>query len=123
LFADAVFKYKGISLLAEYASRSAKEAIAIDHQGVPTGDVVHTGNAFNIQGGYLFENNWEVSGRYTQLDFDQEVQSTMEENEYTRGISKYIVGHNLKLQTDISHATFANQCDVVMARLQLELQF
>ena len=123
LFADAVFKYKGISLLAEYANRSAEEAIAIDHQGIPTGDVVHTGNAFNIQGGYLFENNWEVSGRYTHLDFDQEVQSTMEENQYTLGISKYIVGHNLKLQTDISYATFANQSDEVMARLQLELQF
>src|SRR5690606_24133427 len=106
-----------------YANRSAEEAIAIDRQGIPTGDVVHTGNAFNIQTGYLCAYNWEVSGRYTHLDFDQEVQSTMEENQYTLVISKYIVGHNLKLQTDISYATFANQSDEVMARLQLELQF
>src|SRR5690606_26815258 len=123
LFADAVFKYKGISLLADYANRSARESIAMDDQGIPTGDVVYTGNAFNIQGGYLFENNWEVSARYTHLDFDQEVQSTMEENQYTLEISKDIVGHNLKLQTDISYATFANQSDEVMARVQLELQF
>lgn len=123
MFADVVFKYKGVSLLAEYANRSAEDAIAKDDQGIPTGDVVRTGNAFNIQGGYLFDSNWELSGRYTHVDLDQEVQSIMEENQYTLGVSKYIVGHNLKLQTDISYATFADQSDMVMARLQLEIQF
>ncbi|EKF56646.1 phosphate-selective porin O and P [Galbibacter marinus] len=123
MFADVVFKYKGVSLLAEYANRSAEDAIAKDDQGIPTGDVVRTGNAFNIQGGYLFDSNWELSGRYTHVDLDQEVRSIMEENQYTLGVSKYIVGHNLKLQTDISYATFADQSDMVMARLQLEIQF
>ncbi|WP_417362436.1 porin [Galbibacter sp.] len=123
LFADVVFKYKGISFLAEYANRSADDPIAIDEQNIPTGDVVQTGSAFNVQGGYLFDSNWEVSGRFTNLNFDEVVQSTMEEQQYTIGVSKYIVGHNLKLQTDISYATFADQKDTVMARLQLELQF
>src|SRR5690606_22981686 len=40
LFADAVFKIKSISLLAEYANRSAQEVIAMDDQGIPTVDVV-----------------------------------------------------------------------------------
>lgn len=123
LFADVIFKYKGISFLAEYAQRKADDPIAVDSQNTPTGDVVSTGKAFNVQGGYLFDSNWEISGRYTNLDFDQIVQSTMEQNQYTIAVSKYIVGHNLKLQTDISYATFANQDDSVMARLQLELQF
>ena len=123
LFADVVFKYKGISMMAEYANRDADDPVAVDSQNIPTGDIVKSGSAFNIQGGYLFDSNWEVSGRFTNLDFDQVVQSEMEEKQYTLGVSKYIVDHHLKLQTDISYATFANQGDTVMARLQLELQF
>lgn len=123
VFADVVFKYKGISFLAEYANRAADDPIAVDSQNIPTGDVVKTGSAFNIQGGYLFDSNWEVSGRFTNLDFDEVVQSEIEEEQYTIGVSKYIVGHHLKVQTDISYATFADLGDIVMARLQLELQF
>src|SRR5690606_1531653 len=94
MFADVVFKYKNISFLAEYANRSADDPIAIDNQNIPTGDVVQTGSAFNVQGGYLFDSNWEISGRFTNLDFDQVVQSNIEEEQYTLGVSKYIVGHN-----------------------------
>lgn len=123
LFADVVFKYKNISFLAEYASRTADDPIAVDQQNIPTGDVVQSGSAFNVQGGYLLDSNWEVSGRFTNLNFDALVQSTTEEQQYTLGVSKYIVGHNLKLQTDISYATYADQNNSVTARLQLELQF
>lgn len=123
VFADVIFKYKGISFLAEYANRAADDPIAVNSQNIPTGDVVKTGSAFNIQGGYLFDSNWEVSGRFTNLDFDEVVQSEIEEKQYTIGVSKYIVDHHLKVQTDISYATFADLGDIVMARLQLELQF
>lgn len=122
-FADVVFKYKGVSFLAEYVNREADDPIAIDSQGIPTGDVIQSGSAFNIQGGYLFDNNWEISGRFTDLDLDDIVPNDIEDEQYTLGVSKYIVNHNLKLQTDISYATFADQGDTVMARLQLELQF
>ena len=33
----------------------------------PTGDVVLTGNALNLQAGYLFKSNYEIAARFTLL--------------------------------------------------------
>ncbi|MGB5666758.1 MAG: porin, partial [Maribacter sp.] len=63
-FLDAMFKYNGFSLMGEYANRDAKDAIAKNSDGSLTGDEVQVGNGFNLQAGYLFPSNWEVSGRF-----------------------------------------------------------
>lgn len=54
-----------------------------------------------VQAGYLLKLNWEVSGRYTNVELDKTITSKGEENQYTPGVSKYIVGHKLKVQSDI----------------------
>ena len=43
--------------------------------------------------------------------------------QYTFGFSRYVVGHNLKVQGDISYTQEANKDDVVMFRLQTEFNF
>ena len=92
VFVDAMFKYQGFSFMGEYASRSAENAIAIDLDGTPTGDIVLTGNAVNLQAGYMFKSNYEIAARFTTLDFDP-VTGTDPQEQYTLGASKYIVGH------------------------------
>ncbi|MDG3583216.1 porin [Galbibacter pacificus] len=124
LFLDIVFKYKGFSFLSEYANRNADDPIARNSDGTPTGDVVEVGNGFNVQAGYLFNSNWEISGRYTNLDMDEigEYRKSYED-QYTFGISKYIVGHKLKVQTDVSYLSAFQSGNEIMARLQMELHF
>jgi hypothetical protein len=122
LFVDAIFKYSGFSLMAEYANRSADEPVALNSDGSPTGDVVLTGHALNVQSGYLFETNWEVSGRYTFNNFDQ-VTGRGSESQYTLGVSRYIVGHKLKVQTDLSYLESDAGSDEFMYRLQLDIHF
>lgn len=123
LFIDAMFKYKGFSLMAEYADRDAKDPIAKNSDGTETGDVVQVGTGLNIQTGYLFKNNWEVSGRYSAVELDKDITGKDPEHQYTFGVSKYIVGHSLKVQSDISLIDVANQGDQVLYRLQFDIHF
>ncbi|PKA83155.1 phosphate-selective porin O/P [Ulvibacter sp. MAR_2010_11] len=123
LFIDAMFNYKGLSIMAEYSNRDAEDAIAKNSDGTATGDTVQVGNGFNVQSGYVFPSNWEVTGRYTTIDLDQNITGKDVENQYTLGLSKYIVGHKLKVQTDVSYTTIGGENDGLMYRLQLDVHF
>ena len=123
VFVDAMFKYQGFSFMAEYADRTADDPFAKNSDGTLTGDVVQVGNALNLQAGYLFKNDWEVSGRYTNIELNKTITGKDAENQYTLGVSKYIVGHKLKVQSDISYLEVANSNDQLMYRLQFDIHF
>ncbi len=122
-FIDAMFKYKGFSFMGEYASRDAKDPMAKNSDGTLTGDVVEVGESVNLQSGYNFKNNWEISGRFTTIDWDKTITLKDVTNQYTLGISKYIVGHKLKVQSDISYNTVGGDASGILYRLQFEIQF
>ena len=123
VFVDAMFNYRGFSLMAEYADRTAADPYAKNSDGSLTGDEVQVGTGLNLQAGYLFKSNWEVSGRYTNIALDQTITGKNPENQYTLGLSKYIVGHKLKVQTDISHLEIPNGTNELMYRLQFDIHF
>ena len=122
LFADAIFKYQGFSFQGEFARRDAEAAIAVEADGTATGDVVNVGNSLNVQAGYLLQSNWEFSGRYTTVSLDNIAGGT-NTDQYTAGVSKYLSGHKLKVQSDLSYTTINNQGDNWMFRLQLDVHF
>ena len=122
-FIDAMFKYNGFSFMGEYADRTAKDPIAKNSDGSPTGAVVQVGKGLNLQTGYLFNNNWEVSARYTNIELDNTITGANPESQYTLGLSKYLVGHKLKVQTDISHLEVTNGNNELMYRLQFDIHF
>lgn len=123
LFIDAMLKYNGFSLMAEFADREAKDPFAKNSDGSLTGDIVQVGNGLNIQTGYLFKNQIEISGRYTNIELDKSITGKTPENQYTLGLSKYFVGHKLKVQTDISHLEIENGSNQLMYRLQFDIHF
>jgi hypothetical protein len=122
IFADATFKYNGIAFVAEYAKRDADEAVAVNADGTETGDIVRVGNALNMQLSYLLKNNIEVTGRYTTLDFD-DITGRAPQDQYTLGVSKYVVGHKLKIQADVSYSTKDGDEDNIMLRTGFDLHF
>ena len=124
VFVDAMFKYKGMSLMFEYADRDADDPIAKNTDGTETGDVVKIGSGINTQLGYLFKNNWEIAGRHTMIELDKDVTGADIETQYTFGVSKYFVGHKLKVQSDISYLTVENDPDAgLMYRMQFDVHF
>jgi len=124
IFADMMFKYKGFSMMAEYAARTAAQDSAMNMDGTKTGDVVAVGTGMNVQMGYLFKKNWEVAGRYTLTEFDKDVTGKEAQTQYTMGVSKYFKGHKLKVQSDITYSETVNSPDnQLMYRLQFDLHF
>ena len=123
VFVDAMYKHKGFSVMAEYAYRDSEDAFAKNSDGTLTGDVVQVGNALNLQTGYLLTKTLEISGRYTNIDWDSDITGKGAENQYTLGLSKYIVGHKLKVQTDVSYLDLASKTNQFMYRLQVDIHF
>jgi len=123
LFADAMFKYRGFSFMGEYAKRTAEDEIATEADAMtPTGALVLTGSAINLQAGYLLKSNYEIALRFTTLDYE-EVTGTLPEEQYTLGASKYIVGHKLKVQSDLSYTTEDKNQDNITFRLGFDIHF
>lgn len=109
--------------MAEYANRDADNPIALDTDGTtPTGDVVLVGNAINLQAGYLFKTNYEIAGRFTSLTYDS-VTGSLPTKQYTLGGSRYLVGHKLKVQTDLSYTTVDGNEDNITFRLGFDIHF
>jgi len=122
LFVDTMIKYSGFSLMGEYAYRTADKIEATEMDGSKTGAVVGAGSAVNIQSSYLFKNNVEMVVRYTALDFES-ITRLSDLKQLTFGVSKYVVGHSLKVQTDLSFSQSDNQKDFVQFRTGFDLHF
>ena len=123
IFIDAMFKYNGFSFMGEYSFRDAAHPLAKNSDGSFTDQEVYTGQGFNFQGGYLFKSNWEIAGRFSSIIPDTKFLPTDTQNFYTLGGSKYIVGHNLKVQTDFTYATTGGRNQFLEYRLGLDLHF
>jgi hypothetical protein len=123
LQADLMFKFKGISFMGEYANRTVVngETVSLDLLG-DVDESYFTGSAVNLSMGYLFKNNWETAIRYTVIS-PESITRESDITDYTFGISKYVVGHNLKVQGDVTYRQIAGEKDSVLPRLQFEVSF
>ena len=123
IFLDGVIKYNGFALTGEYANRDADQIEALEEDGrTKTGSVVGAGSASNIQGSYLFKNNFEITARYTNINF-KKITRLSDLNQITFGVSKYVVGHSLKIQADISLLNASGIKDNVLFRTGFDLHF
>ena len=129
VFVDAHFKIKGFSFFGEYVTRrSTTGSAVVDASYNLNGEIIdvnesyYTGSAVNLQMGYLMKNNWEVAGRFTQVA-PEAITMNNNINQYTLGFSRYVVGHNLKVQGDVSLSQEATKNNVVLFRLQTEFNF
>jgi hypothetical protein len=123
VFIDGVIKYNGFALTGEYASRNADTIEALEADGrTKTGAVVGAGSAINFQGSYLLKNNLEMTLRYTNVDF-KEVTRLSDLQQITYGISKYVVGHSLKIQADLTFSQSDATRDYVLFRTGFDLHF
>lgn len=110
--ADMMFKYNGISAMSEFVKRTSEDDTGI----------YGTGTGFVFQAGYLFPSNWEVAGRFTDINADATQTVFADQKEYTLGLSRYVSGHDLKFQTDISYQTFPGQTtEYLIFRFQTEI--
>ena len=119
-FFDAHFKYRGFSAMAEYVDKEASGGSVIRDDDGNYVESFYVGTGCNTQIGYVFKNNFEVAARYSHVAPRIETQE-QEAEQYTFGLSRYFVGHALKVQSDITFATEAVGVNEWMYRFQIEL--
>lgn len=127
VMADFMFKYRGISLTSEYMLKQTANPVLED-----SSSYFKTGDGLNVQCGYLFKGNFEIAARYTMVNPDKKINETLLSQkdsespytEYTLGLSKYIKGHSLKIQTDFSYIKEEMAADPMLRfRFQMEMAF
>ncbi|MGB6084752.1 porin [Moheibacter sp.] len=103
-FADLIFKYNGWAFMSAYMNRSAKNPITVNPEDPNDVRYVFVGQGVDLQGSYLFRNNFEVIGRYSNQWVDNEIRS-FEPNtqQFSLGLTKYIWEHAFKLQAEATY--------------------
>ena len=100
--ADFLIKYNGWAFASEFLHRHVGDPITVNDQGDQR--YVYSGHGMNFQGSYLFKNNYEFALRYSYVKPDPVIRQLEERTrQYTLGASKYIRGHRLKLQADLTY--------------------
>ncbi|NNC82509.1 MAG: FmdC precursor [Flavobacteriales bacterium] len=129
IFADLHLKWRGVSWMVEYANKTTAMGSPMvvtqieDDGGIITiSDTYYTGSAINTTLGYLLPSNWELAGRYTRVD-PEEATGIADQTQYGIALSRYIVGHNLKVQADANLLQVTDAPDQTMFRLQTEFNF
>lgn len=100
---DFLTKYSGWSFASEFLRRASDDPITTD--GVDL-RYVYAGHGENYQASHLFRNNLEVTGRYSRVRPNSDIQLlTPELQQYTAGATKYLKGHRVKFQADLTYET------------------
>lgn len=103
LMADVILKYRGWAFQAEYLKRIVNDPITRDAANPDNIAVIFKGDGINLQGSKFFPSNWEFVLRYSYVRPDAKIYHFVNRvQEYTLGINRYVRGHRLKLQMDLS---------------------
>ncbi len=100
-FVDFILKYQGFAFYVDYMGRACDRPL---FKSDPEA-YVFTGNGLNLQTSYLFPKKWEVALRNSTLFPKDEVQPLVgykTNNQTTVAVTKYLIGHSLKVQADAS---------------------
>lgn len=101
-FIDFILKYQGFAFYTDFMGRGCDRPL---FEGDPK-TYIYTGNGLNVQTSYLFRKNWEIAVRNSTLFPDREVQPLVgykNHNQTTLAVTKYLIGHSLKIQADASY--------------------
>lgn len=126
LLLDAIVKYNGWAFQTAYMNRTTEDPITINPDDNTEYSYVFAGSGFDTQLSYIFENNYELIGRYSYQEPHSDIEMlTPKTNQYSVGVTKYIWEHALKLQAEVTKsdltyfdATTANDWYV---RFQVEI--
>lgn len=102
---DAVFKYKGVSLLGEYIHRTVGNELFMVSATDQIFSKKVSGEGFYIQGGKFMSEHIESTFRISFLNPNNRNQAASEKfvqkEKYAVGMNYFFIGHNIKIQSQI----------------------
>jgi phosphate-selective porin OprO/OprP len=99
---DGVLKYRGFAVMGAYMNRIVANPLTYNSDSTSVSAAM-AGYGYDAQMSYLFQNNFELIGRYSHFTPDSDVVDHFRQNDqYTIGVAKYIWEHALKLQVEFT---------------------
>ncbi|MFR9251072.1 MAG: hypothetical protein ACLVK4_14750 [Alistipes shahii] len=86
---------------------------------------MYSGQGLNIQASYLFRNKWKwpcATRRSFPEEKAQPLAGYRNWNQTTLGVTRYIIGHSLKVQADMSYNTRSRSADPNYNRWEIRFQ-
>ena len=120
-FADFILKYRGFAFYTDFMGRSCDEPLFDPRSNA----FVYNGQGLNVQTSYLFDKKWEIALRNSTLFPESEVQpfaGYKRWNQTTFGVTRYIIGHSLKVQADMSYNHRSESIDPNYNRWEIRFQ-
>lgn len=126
IFGDAMLKYNGWALSTEYMQRIVNDPFTYSDYQVPI--YIFTGRGINSQLSYCFRNYWEVAGRHSWLEPENQLANYEPvRNEFTLGVTKYLYKHKVKAQFNLTYGNseaygeIGSEKEYINAQFQVEL--
>ncbi|MCO6176451.1 OprO/OprP family phosphate-selective porin [Flavobacterium sp. NRK F10] len=102
-FVDAMLKYNGWSLMSAYMQREAKDLVTYNPDDVTDFNYVYAGKGMDYQLSYIFKNDFELIGRFSNQYVDKEIKPyTPDLKQYSIGVTKYLREHAFKMQAELT---------------------
>lgn len=112
LIADAMFKYRGWGVLAEYFQRKSPDPITRNSLGATR--VVWIGKGHNIQVSKMVSSKSELALRYSEVRPEDEIKTFERQgDEVALGFSRYLNGHRIKIQGNFGYGWANNEWNLV----------
>ena len=115
---DALLKYNGWAWYNEYMERNSSNPITQNPDNANL-RFIYAGKGYLSQLSYLFRNNFEIAGRYSLIVPIEKLYNNPsfpdlnepKTQQVELGVTKYIVGHRLKVQANVIRANYTNLRD------------
>jgi hypothetical protein len=131
-YVDILVKYRGLNLLFEYVNTAAYnlQGSSLNSSGSlllePTqiSQYLVLGNAYNIQGGYLFNSDWSLDLKYgrSYYEFEETYSILQNYDSMGAGITKYFSNRAVKTQLMANYINFPNNNPINRLNIECLLQ-
>jgi hypothetical protein len=104
IYADALLKYQGFSLYAEYAQRTSNDPITYKDTTRKDYAAVFVGSGYMAQASYIFPSMWNVGARYAVVDAGNQLAGLAEYQEQVNisgVVGYYINRHRIKTNLEL----------------------
>ena len=131
-YVDILIKYKGFNILFEYVNTAAynlhgsylNSGSSVLLEPTQISQYLVLGNAYNVQGGYLFKNDWSIDAKYGQSFYEFEETYSLLQNydSMGAGITKYFSNRAVKTQLMANYLNFPNNTQLNRLNFECLLQ-
>jgi hypothetical protein len=130
LYADALFKYSGLSFYTEYASRTSNNPVTYRDSARKEASAIFVGTGYMAQVSYVFPSMWNVAARYAVVDAGSQLAGLTEYTKQTNiagVVGYYFNRHRVKANFELgtNQTTLYNKANLeeanYYARFNVEL--